>query len=85
MLFLLIWKEDIVVKHNYFIVFLDMEDFIMFSRGNTILAQPFNNTEEHFDSFAPLLINQTGYTMFDYDSRDGYIYWIAVCYFYCLL
>ena len=50
----------------------------MFSRGNTILAQPFTTDDDHFDSFVPIFINFTTYTMFDYDSRDGYIYWIAV-------
>ncbi|XP_067949898.1 low-density lipoprotein receptor-related protein 2-like [Watersipora subatra] len=52
------------------------EDFIMFSRGTTILGQPFNSSEEHFDAFAPIIVNQTSYTMFDYDSRDNFIYWV---------
>ena len=43
-----------------------------------ILGQPFNTSDDHFDSMVPIVINETGYTMFDYDSRDGYIYWVAV-------
>lgn len=58
--------------------FVDKEDFLMVSRGGMILAQPFNTSDKYFDSFTPITINQTGYTAFDYDSRDGYIYWIGV-------
>lgn len=57
--------------------YVDTSDFLMVSRGQTILGQPLNSSDEHFDSMVPILENNE-YTMFDYDSRDRFIYWISV-------
>ncbi|KAF6033332.1 hypothetical protein EB796_008358 [Bugula neritina] len=55
----------------------DAEDFLMVSTGSMIVGQPLETNDQHFDSMVPFKINRTLYTMFDYDSRDSYVYWIS--------
>jgi len=50
----------------------------MVSTGSMIVGQPLETNDQHFDSMVPIKINRTLYTMFDYDSRDSYVYWISV-------